>query len=645
MNIQISDIVLYAHDGRQRVLALRPGEINVITGSSKTGKSALIDIVDYCCGSEECRIPAGIIRTAVAWFAIRLKLDSGYAFIARRTPERKQKTSAACFVKIGDPNIPSFDAIRQNTNAESVTTLLTQWSGFVENVHEPMVGQTRLPLTANVRHALMLCFQPQDEIIRRDQLFHKVSDSWKAQALQDVFPYLLGAVGDEFVRKREELHRLRDMLRTKERAAAERAALRGAGANRALGLLAQARDAGLTQAQAINWEESIVALRQVTAQPMTAERTNYVSNTPEFARLSEQRVDLRREETRLLDRIAALRGYDKDEKGFSREATEQKSRLASIGLLDESRPGHHCPLCEQILGDDRRPPTALELRQSLQKISSQLEAVSRGAPRLENEIAKLEQELVGVRERLATNQSEMAAVRATDDAFAEAQDEATKVAHITGRIALYLESVPEQTDGTPGDEQLQRLRQDIQLLEKELGDETIRENVESIVSLLSTDMTAWARRLALEHSNSPLRLNVKKLTIVADTPDGPIPMSRMGSGENWVGYHLIAHLALHTWFVRHQRPVPRFLFLDQPSQVYFPPEKYSNGVEGLPDEDRAALRRMFELIFEVVRNVAPGLQIIITEHADIDEDWYREAVVERWRDGAKLVPEEWAQAS
>ena len=41
-------------------------------------------------------------------------------------------------------------------------------------------------------------------------------------------------------------------------------------------------------------------------------------------------------------------------------------------------------------------------------------------------------------------------------------------------------------------------------------------------------------------------------------------MARMGSGENWVGYHLIAHLALHQWFVQRQRPVPSFLFLDQP---------------------------------------------------------------------------------
>ena len=47
MSMQILNIVLYSHDEQQRTLNLRPGGVNVITGASKTGKSSLIDIVDY----------------------------------------------------------------------------------------------------------------------------------------------------------------------------------------------------------------------------------------------------------------------------------------------------------------------------------------------------------------------------------------------------------------------------------------------------------------------------------------------------------------------------------------------------------------------------------------------------------------------
>jgi hypothetical protein len=53
---------------------------------------------------------------------------------------------------------------------------------------------------------------------------------------------------------------------------------------------------------------------------------------------------------------------------------------------------------------------------------------------------------------------------------------------------------------------------------------------------------------------------------------------------------------------------------------------------------------MFRLIFEAVEAVAPGLQVILIEHADLNEDWYRDAIVARWRGGLKLVPGDWPRA-
>ncbi len=112
-----------------------------------------------------------------------------------------------------------------------------------------------------------------------------------------------------------------------------------------------------------------------------------------------------------------------------------------------------------------------------------------------------------------------------------------------------------------------RLREEYAALAEELSDERVRERLESIASILGQQMTQWARELHLEHSAALLRFDFRKLRIVADTADGPVPMDSNGSGENWVGYHLIGHLALHKWLTERGRPVPRFLFLDQPSQV------------------------------------------------------------------------------
>jgi hypothetical protein len=645
VSIQLLNIVLFSHDGRQRSLSLVPGNVNVITGASKTGKSALVDIVDYCFGSSECRVPEGIIRRAVSWFGLRLQLATGQAFIARRCPGSRAASSEECFVEIADVvQLPEVNRLKQTTNTKGLTSLLTGWSGIHENVHEPQSGQTRPPLSANVRHALALCFQPQDEIIRRQQLFHGAGDHFFAQALRDTLPYFLGAVDDDFVRKHEELRRLREQLRACDRQIAEITALRGEGMSKADGLLAQARDAGLTAAAPQEWEPTIVALRNVAQTPLVATDVTFPDGN-EYARLSEERVRLLNEQRRLRDEINAVRAFERDENGFSREAAEQEARLKTIGIFEGSEPGHICPLCSQDLPATLNIPSVTEVTTTLSLLSEKLKSVTRAAPQIEKVIAEIETKVQSVQDALAKNRSEMESVRAMNDRLSQIQNEATKRAHILGRISLYLESMPERPDTKALEEQAERLRSQCAILEEELSDERVRERLESITSIISQKMTVWAKGLDLEHSKFPLRLDLKKLTIVADTADGPVPMDRMGSGENWVGYHLIGHLALHEWFTQRVRPTPRFLFLDQPSQVYFPPEKDHEGSMALISEnDRLAVSRMFKFLFDVVAALSPKLQVVVTEHADLNENWYQEAVVERWRKGAKLVPDDWPRS-
>jgi hypothetical protein len=115
-------------------------------------------------------------------------------------------------------------------------------------------------------------------------------------------------------------------------------------------------------------------------------------------------------------------------------------------------------------------------------------------------------------------------------------------------------------------------------------------------------------------------------------------LEKAGSGANWVGFHLITFLALHKLFVRRERPVPRFLFLDQPSKAYFPEDADINSPS--KDEDRDSVRKMYKMCFDLVEELT-GFQIIMTDHANIDEDWFQNSIRERWRDGLKLVPEEW----
>jgi hypothetical protein len=59
------------------------------------------------------------------------------------------------------------------------------------------------------------------------------------------------------------------------------------------------------------------------------------------------------------------------------------------------------------------------------------------------------------------------------------------------------------------------------------------------------------------------------------------------------------------------------------------------------EDDRQAVSRMFRFVFSVIEKLSPNFQVVITEHADINEDWYQDAVVERWRGGLKLIPDDW----
>src|SRR5436305_13645659 len=75
LSLQIAKIILYSRKGEVRELEFKPGRFNVLTGASKSGKSAIIDIVDYCTGRSECYVADGVIRRYVGWYAVLFQLN------------------------------------------------------------------------------------------------------------------------------------------------------------------------------------------------------------------------------------------------------------------------------------------------------------------------------------------------------------------------------------------------------------------------------------------------------------------------------------------------------------------------------------------------------------------------------------------
>ena len=62
------------------------------------------------------------------------------------------------------------------------------------------------------------------------------------------------------------------------------------------------------------------------------------------------------------------------------------------------------------------------------------------------------------------------------------------------------------------------------------------------------------------------------------------------------------------------------------------------------DADLKAVRRLFELLLKFTQEDAPGFQLIVTEHANLRDQWFQDALVERpWTKPPALVPEDWNQ--
>jgi hypothetical protein len=245
VSLQISKLVLYSRRDEVRELSFKIGALNVLTGASKTGKSAIIDIVDYCTGRGECNVADGVIRKYVGWYGVLFELDGGNIFIARRNPAVGEKTSPDIYMERGtNLPTPAASALFKNTTVNAVEKFLGAAIGISENEHRPETP-TRDSLEANFRHALLFSIQDQNDIDSRQRLFHRQGEDFISQAIKDTLPYFLGAVDEERLLKQAQLDQAKRYLRQLERQLRESEAVDSDTFPRARALFEEAKQVGL----------------------------------------------------------------------------------------------------------------------------------------------------------------------------------------------------------------------------------------------------------------------------------------------------------------------------------------------------------------------------------------------------------------
>lgn len=639
--MQILEVVLYSKNGQKRIIEFNTGRTNIITGASGTGKSAIIDIIEYCLGRKSCMVPEGIIREKVSWFGLRLKFSSEEMFIGRENPAIGRASTNSAYIEQGDTVLSPNECPTGNTTAEAIVELLTRKIGIFPNLHTPESKQTRLPIEANIKHALFYCFQQQDEIASKRILFHRQSEEFIKFSQKDTLPYFLGAIEEDRLILEQNLIRARRQLKKAEKAYKEVEILRGDGASQATKLLSEANEVGLINLKKypVELEDQITILENITDwTPVSKTFPGEDKLTQVQSELYELKISINEKS----EAIRAAKTFINEADGFFMETQQQEFRLESIHLFSESHTSNDCPLCSNKLSAEI--PQIENIKQSLQLVQNNLETTMRDRPRLREYIESIESEKEHLEEFLSNKIKVMEGIYSEQEYAKSIRDMNVRRGKVVGRISLWLESIVLTNDSNKLKKYVENAYEEVRKLEQQIDNDEKAEKLSSILNRIGFQMTEWAKKLKLEHSDDPVRLDLNKLTVVIDKEERPIPLERMGSGENWVGYHLIAHLALHKYFIQHNRPIPRFLILDQPTQVYYPVDKDTDlrgSLDTLKDEDREAVKRMFNLIFTVVEELSPELQIIVMDHADLSDKEFQSAVVEKWRGQNALIPSDW----
>ena len=636
--MQIRELVLYGYNGKVRHLPFALGQVNIITGRSKSGKSVVGDIIDYCLGGDSCNIADGVVRDNVAWYGLLLQFEHERVFVARKNPDKGQQTTGVCYIDIGEKiEAPDNCDFSSNTNVSGIEESLTRRIGISENLNTPPEGQSRLPLAANIRHALYYCFQGQDEIAAKNFLFHHQSDDFITQAIKDTIPYFLGAISEEALTLENERSILKRKLTLEKRKLEENRYLMGGGSERAISLIGEARQAGLidasTQIDYQNYREMYSVLQ--TAMNWSPSMIGSNSGMDRLTFLQSKLQEIRDEFDEIGISLDNARKFVGETAGYSGEAQHQKMRLESIGLFEQLtfNPGK-CPLCSGTL--EQPLPSVEMIKASIVNLDKSIANVTREQPKLRAFISDLEREREKKQEEIKALEAEIDGLYQQESERARLRDINARRGKVVGRISLWVESVENDTESEKQEQVVKRIEGRIKEIDDILDRDSVEERKQSALSRIQEDMTKWAKALQLEHSDNPYRLDLNKVTVVVDKPERPVPLKQLGSGSNWVGVHLIAYFALQRFFVNANRPVPRFLFLDQPSQVYFPSELDEKQI------DWNEVNIMYQFIIDRTIELNGKLQVIVVDHADLKEDSFRQFICENWWPIDKnLVPSDW----
>src|ERR1035437_4964764 len=435
---QLKAIYLFSHDSRRRDLVFDLNKVNIVTGSSGSGKSALCEILDYCVGSSSCHIP-GIVRDATSWVAILLSNGKTEAFIARREPPPDQLSTDEVSLSFGaHVHVPdSSEELEGNTNTSTLLRRLEQLFG-IGNVTTEVFAGSRQPSKVSARNTVPFLIQDDDVIINKTVLLRGAQDD-RRLSIVDSFPYFLGVSDEDSIAQEAEFRRLSAQLAAEERriAAIERQREHVEPDLREIAAEASSVELIDLSIQDSSPERLRLALSQVTVWSPEADDD---SGDDRISKLSDLRQRLFFQRSQLTAQINEAREAFREAQQFVSISERQERRLQTTELFGTSdKPLEVCPVCSNKILENTS--TLTRLRATYRELQGQLASAERERPQIDDYIARLQGNIDELTGQLNSVKALIRGTLNEAEAVQERLSLTQRRLRVAGRVSYFLERV------------------------------------------------------------------------------------------------------------------------------------------------------------------------------------------------------------
>lgn len=659
MNFKIKKIILWPKksDMRYKEINFELDKVNIIVGDSQTGKSAIIPIIDYCLGSQKCTIPTGPIREYTNWFGVLVSHDNTEILFARPEPGMQQSTSEMYYDEGVSIIIPER-ITEKNSNRGIVINRLNQLSKLPniafsdEETIQPYEGRP------SFRDFLAFNFQPQHIVANPYTLYYKADTIEHKLKLKTIFPLALGLVTAESLEIERRLNTLREELRKKQAFLDEKNKFREAFLVEAKSNYLKALELGLLNDAPFpeeHWRMN--------------DYLNYLVQIPERIKTfklpvidigSSNKVinyinKLQKNEKEILDlldekkyKLQLLTSFNNSSRSYTGALLTQKDRLEYIanGWLDKTKT-NKCPICGSE--NESAKNDISNLFDSLEDINKKLSDVNRSKDILSKEVTFLEKEILELEEQLNSTTKELDLLNSRHSQIEQRRRSVENTYRFVGKIEQDLKNMDEvRIDGSLVEE-ITSLQDQIKKLLNQISANNYPDRLRDALQRIAQSIIVYKKLLMVENYDNPTNIDMKDLTLEISSKSGRKDyLWEIGSGSNWLGYHIATILSLQEYFLKLPKKdnhVPSFVVFDQPSQAYFPQFVKNDETSQLKSDDLDRVKSIFSTLSSFINSTKKASQIIVLEHASndiwgsIENTFYVGG--SRWVKDNALIPNEW----